>query len=473
MENASVQAVVLAAGSSSRFKTSRTKLCFSVCGQELIAYPVKLLAALHIPVTCVVGFQKELVIEALTRHRISNLSFVEQIEPRGTGHALACASSHFSAEHILVMNGDMPLLTAEIIESLVTEHLRADAAASFVISQSADPSADSYGRIVRQDGTFQIIEAREYDGNRDNHPFVNAGIYLFKTSFLNQFLKLIEPSSRTGEFYLTELIRLASSHGEKIVTSVAPFDSVRGINTLRELWAAEHIKRSDLITHWMDQGVRFVTAQNIYLDCTTIIGPDTVIAPGCILVQGTTIGSGCYLGAYSYLSNSIVHDNAIIHPHSVITDSTILSGAQIGPFAQIKSSSVGEQATVGNFVEMNRSKIGTASKAKHLSYVGDALIGDEVNVGAGTITCNYDGVNKHKCFIGNQSFIGCNTALVAPVNIGEGAITGAGSVITDDVPANALAIGRSRQVTKEDYAPQLRARLLKEKGGAAPTTSAS
>lgn len=463
MEPGIVQAVVLAAGSSSRFKTSKTKLCFALCGQELVAYPVKLLASMHIPVTCIIGYQKENVVAALSRHAINNLSFVEQLEPRGTGHALACARPFFGAEHILVMNGDMPLLTTEIVENLIHDHLESCSTVSFVISQSADPSADSYGRIVQKEGSFQIIEARDYTGNRDSNPFVNAGIYLFKTSFLEKALDLIQPSSKTGEIYITELIRLASSMGEKVSTSIAPFDSIRGINTLRELWAAEHIKRSDLITHWMDQGVRFIAAQNVYLDFDVVLGADTVVAPGCILLQGTTIGSGCYLGAYSCITNSVIHDQTIIHPHSVIADSTIHAHSKIGPFAQIKASTVGERATVGNFVEMNRSRIGFSSKAKHLAYLGDALVGNNANIGAGTITCNYDGVSKHTTIVNDHAVIGGNTALVAPVCIGEAAITGAGSVITDDVPPHALAIARARQETKEGYADRLKERLLSEK----------
>ncbi len=463
MVHTGLQAIILAAGSSSRFNTSKTKLCFPICGQELVVYPAKLLASLQIPTTCVVGFQKEAVKAAIARHSLPNISFAEQAEPLGTGHALACAREHFFADTILVMNGDAPLLTKEIVEALLDAHRDATATVSFIISQSTDPSADGYGRIVQQDGKVRVVESRNYTGNRHKDQYINAGIYLFQRTFLEKALSSIRPDLKTGEIYITDLIQYASSTNEPIITSFAPFDNIRGINTLKELWTAEHIKRSELITHWMSEGVRFIAAQNVYLDLDVSIGADTTVAPGCILLQGSSIGCGCTLGAYSHVSNSVLHDHVVVMPHSIITDSTVHVYAHVGPFAQIRASVVGERAFVGNFVEMNRSTIGTQSKAKHLTYLGDAHIGGFVNIGAGTITCNYDGIQKHVTTIKDRAFIGSNNALVAPLIVGEGAMTGAGSVITDNVPDDALAIARSRQTIKENFVGQMRARITLEK----------
>ena len=459
MVRSELQAVVLAAGSSSRFKTTKSKLCFPICGQELVAYPIKTLASMQIPTICVIGHQKEAVQAALSHHKIPQLSFIEQSEPLGTGHALACARNVLFADTILVMNGDVPLVTEDIIESLVEAHLDAGAAISFVTSYSNDPAADGYGRIVEQDGKIKIVEAKNYNGNRNKDQQINAGIYLFQRSFLEKALPLLQPDQKTGEFYITSLIQYASECGMPIAMSLAPFDSIRGINTLKELWIAEHIKRSELISHWMNEGVRFIAAQNVYLDINVTIGSDTVISPGCILVQGTVIGSGCILGAYSHISNSVLHNNVTILPHSIINDTIIHAHSHVGPFAQIRASVIGENAIVGNFVEMNRSRIGASSKAKHLTYLGDAQIGSHVNIGAGTITCNYDGIKKHTTTIKDRAFIGSNNALVAPLTIGEGAMTGAGSVITDTVPDDALALARTRQVNKEHFVSELKARI--------------
>lgn len=459
MVRSGIQAVILAAGSSSRFCTSKTKLCFPICGQELVAYPAKLLAEAQMPITCVVGYQKEAVKSALARHTLPSLTFVEQTEPRGTGHALLCARDNLYAETVLVINGDVPLVTKEIIEDLIETHRSRNATITLITSQSTNPGADGYGRIVYQDGKITIVEERNYTGDRSANQYINAGIYLFKRSFLEQALPLLQANAKTGEIYLTDLIYHASIRNEPVATTYAPFDSIRGINTLKELWAAEHIKRSDLISHWMSQGVRFIAAQNVYLDLDITIGSDTVIAPGAMILQGTAIGKGCIVGAYTHITSSFIHDNVVINPHSVITNSTVHPHAQIGPFAHIRSSTIHPHAIAGNFVEVNRTTLGRQSKAKHLTYLGDAIIGSQVNIGAGTITCNYDGIQKYTTIIHDNTLIGSNNALVAPITIGANAMTAAGSVITENVPDDALAIARARQETKENYVNKLRAKI--------------
>ncbi len=460
MSNSSVQAVLLAAGKSARFNTKKTKLCHIICGQELIAYPAKLLARMHIPTTCIVSHQKEDIIATLACHDIPNISYVDQGEPKGTGHALLTALPSLSAQHVLVMNGDVPLITEELLTLLLEKHIKEEAAASFIISHSFSPSSSGYGRVIKQGESVEIVETKYNPDLSSESGFINAGIYIFKKSFLDNTLPNITPNNESGELYITDLIGAANAQGGRVCTITAPFDSIRGVNTLKDLWAVEHIKRSELITHWMNQGVRFIAAQNVYLDLNVSIENDTVIWPGCILTGNTHIGHGCTIGAYSCITDSTIHDGALIHPHSFILNSIVHQSAEIGPFAKLRLSSVGERTIIGNFVEMNRSSAGARTKAKHLTYLGDTCIGMQANIGAGTITCNYDGVSKHKTVIKDRAMIGSNNALIAPITIGKNAVTGAGSVLTEDVPDNAFSVSRSPQITKDHYSETLRLNTL-------------
>lgn len=460
MSFSNFQAVLLAAGKSARFNTKKTKLCHAICGQELIAYPAKLFSSMHIPTVCIVGHQKEDIVATLACHDIPNITYVDQFEPKGTGHALICALPHLSAEHIIVMNGDVPLVTKELLNSLLEKHTKENAAASFIIAHSFSPSSSGYGRVVRRGELIEIIETKYNPEAAPDSNFVNAGIYVFKRAFLEEVLTQLAPDPHTSEIYITDLIGAANNQGKRVCTTTAPFDTIRGVNTLKDLWAVEHIKRSELITHWMNQGVRFIAAQNVYLDLNVTIENDTVIWPGCILTGNTHIGHGCSIGAYSCITDSTVHDGALIQPHSVIINSIVHQSAEVGPFAKLRSSSVGERAIVGNFVEMNRSSAGARTKAKHLTYLGDTCIGMQANIGAGTITCNFDGVSKHKTIIKDRAMIGSNNALIAPITIGRGAVTGAGSVLTKDVPNDAFSVSRSPQITRDNYSKTLRHNTL-------------
>ena len=460
MSFSNVQAVVLAAGKSARFNTKKTKLCHIICGQELIAYPAKLLTKMHIPTICVVGHQKEDIIATLACHDIPNITYVEQKDAKGTGHALLCSLPSTSAEHILVMNGDVPLITQELLETLLEKHMHEEAAASFIISHSFSPSSSGYGRVVKHGESVEIVETKYNPDAFAESNFINAGIYVFKKSFLDQTLTELAPDPTSGEIFITDLIGAANAQGSRVCTITAPFDTIRGVNNLKDLWAVEHIKRSELITHWMNHGVRFIAAQNVYLDLNVTIENDTVIWPGCILTGNTHIGHGCSIGAYSCITDSTIHDGALIQPHSVIINSIVHQSAEVGPFAKLRSSSVGERAIIGNFVEMNRSSAGARTKAKHLTYMGDTCIGMQANIGAGTITCNFDGISKHKTVIKDRAMIGSNNALIAPITIGKNAVTGAGSVLTEDVPDNAFSVSRSPQSTRDNYSETLRHNTL-------------
>ena len=454
-----IQAVILAAGKSSRFKTGKTKLIEKICGQEMIVYPVALCVETKIPVTVIVGFQKETVKKAIKKEfgSSSTITFAEQKEQRGTGHALEISAPFWKEDHILVINGDIPLVTQEIVEELYAKHITTHAVISFVTAHNCEPTAASYGRVVTDKNSIAIIEAKEFTGDLTENCCVNAGIYLIKRSFIEDNIKKLQKSSITGEWYITDLVKIASDKKLHIEMIAAPFDKIRGVNTFKELWAVEQILKAEIIKNWMDNGVRFTIAHNVQIDKAVIIEPGVAIGSGVQLLGNTHIEKNAIVEAFSIIKSSIIKQGAIIEPHCVISDSVINKKASVGPFAHIKGkSSIGQEATVGNFVEINRSSLGKASKAKHLSYLGDTTIGESCNIGAGTITCNYDGVEKFKTIIEDEVFVGSNNTLVAPLIIKKNAYTAAGSTITENVPSHALAIARQRQTNKPDYAKKLK-----------------
>jgi bifunctional UDP-N-acetylglucosamine pyrophosphorylase/glucosamine-1-phosphate N-acetyltransferase len=465
MTSSTIQAIILAAGRSSRFGTESTKLAANLCGQPMVAYPARLCKQLGFAVTCIVGYQKEIVQSLVSAALESEAVFIAQDTPRGTGHALLCSAQDWSADYILVMNGDMPLVSQEIIKSLIKRQQETDAAVAFVTAYNADPAITSYGKVVTQEGKIRIIEAKDAQDDLSLQAQVNAGIYLFKRSFLEEYKDKLTPSKVTGELYITDFIELASNAGLTVVTVTAPFDYVRGINTLKELWVAEHILRSQLIAYWMERGVRFSFPQTVHLDTAVTLGAGTFIGAGVELRGKTTIGQACIIDSFTLITSSTLHDSVQVLGHTVIHDSLIEQEAQVGPFAHIKNQAViGKKAVIGNFVEVTKSTIGHKTKAKHLAYISTATVGDSVNIGAGTITCNYNGVSKHATIIHDGAQIGSNNCLVAPVTLGKNCMTAAGSVITQDVPEESLALARARQENKIGYVPGLKARL-KERAG--------
>jgi bifunctional UDP-N-acetylglucosamine pyrophosphorylase / glucosamine-1-phosphate N-acetyltransferase len=459
-----IQAIILAAGKSTRFNTEKTKLAEPLCGQALILFPTKLLEQCAIPTTVVVGYQQETIKNIITTAHGTTMQFVTQEKQEGTGHALAVTKHLWHADHILVMNADAPLVTEETINSLYDAHIQQNATISFVTACSPDPLGKAYGRIVKKEHFIEIIEAKDFNGDPHEHCCINAGIYVIKKDFLINHIETLNDNNANKEFYITDLVKIASHNTMHVATISAPFDTIRGVNTLQELWAAEQIKRSDLIKYWMEHGVRFSLAQNIHIDLNVSIGKGTYIGSGVHLFGATTIGKNCTIKEFSSLDNVTIGDAVTIYQHCLISDTQIDSGAFIGPFAHLRDTvHIGQNAAIGNFVEIKNSVIGAESKAKHLTYLGDATVGSRVNIGAGTITCNYDGVDKHATIIKNNTFIGSNNALIAPITIGENAFTAAGSTITDDVPDNALAIARSCQINKLEYAHKLRKQTAAKK----------
>jgi len=453
-----IEAVVLAAGKSKRFKTGKSKLVEKICGKEIILFSTKLLEQMKIDTTLVVGHQKEVIQQLVKKHH-KKINFVEQKEQLGTGHAIAITKDILKKENILILNGDVPLVTEEIIEDLYKKHTSSDATISFVVSHCESPD-HSYGRVIKNKQGIKIVEAKDFDPKiHEDHCCINAGIYIAKTQFLKDCIDTIE-KNKSNEFYLTDLVEIASKTNLNVETAQASLNLVRGVNTLEELWAAEQIKRSELIKYWMSHGVRFNVAQAIHIDIDIQIGNGTQIGCAVHLLGKTKIGKNCIIKKFTTIENSTLEDNVEIHPNCVIRDSYISKDAQIGPFANIHSQTKIEQGVnIGNFVEIKTSKIGKFTFARHHSYLGNATLGSRVNIGAGTITCNYDGITKHETTIKDNAYIGSNNTLVAPLTIEKNAFTAAGSTITEDVPTNCLAIGRSQQINKENYVEKLYEKL--------------
>jgi bifunctional UDP-N-acetylglucosamine pyrophosphorylase/glucosamine-1-phosphate N-acetyltransferase len=453
-----MQAIILAAGKSKRFKTDSSKLTQTLCGQPIICYQTLLFEKMNIKTSVVIGHSKDELQKIIISVSNTMIAFVEQKEQKGTGHALACTQPLWAKKYILVCNGDVPLITSEIINELYEKHIASHATVSFVTAHDTNP-ANQYGRVIKKGDAITIVEAKDLSGSIEDYCCINAGIYLFNKDFLDVHIGNLALNDKAAEYYVTDLVNIATAHHLKVNTISAPFDRVRGINTLEELWAAEQIKRSELIKFHMHNGVRFLVPQNTHVDTMVTIEPGSVIGSGVQLTGLTSIGKKTVVGHFSVVHHTIIHDRVIIKPHSIIENSVIHAETEIGPFAYLRDHTVVEHnAVIGSFVECKKTIVGSYSKAKHLAYLGDATIGKEVNIGGGTVTANHDGLHKHKTVIKDNAYIGANNTLVAPVCINECAYTAAGSTITESVPSNSLAIARSRQLNKINYVP-----LLKEK----------
>ena len=451
--------LVLAAGKGTRMKSSRPKVLHRLAGCPLIEHVLRAAAPLDaVSTTVVVGHHANIVTSTLSSTSPS-VTVVNQERQLGTAHALLQAELELAdaTGTLVVLSGDAPLISSRTLAALVEKHERAAAAATVLTATIERPYG--YGRILRHDGQLLGI-VEEADANPDQRKIreVNSGIYAFDLASLFQTLHEVPEAGTNNERYLPTILQLYQRQ-QRAVTSVVTDDphEIRGINSQSELAEVSSIVRQRKNEELMAAGVTIDDPATTYIDTDVKVGPDTVIHPGVFLEGRTAIGARCELHAGARIVDSTVGDNVTINNHSIITDSAIASGARVGPFAHIRpGSTVGEQARVGNFVELKKATLGNSAKANHLSYLGDADIGAGTNIGAGLITCNYDGVNKHQTTVEADVFIGSGTQLVAPVSVGRGAYVAAGSCITDDVPPSALAIARGRQVNKENRAKQLR-----------------
>jgi bifunctional UDP-N-acetylglucosamine pyrophosphorylase/glucosamine-1-phosphate N-acetyltransferase len=446
--------VVLAAGKSTRMKSARPKVLHDLAGRMLIEHVLHTARSLSaVSTTLVVGHAAEEVKAALARW--PDLQFVMQSPQLGTGHALLQTEAVLAGKEgtVLLLYGDVPLLSAGTLQRLLETHQSTRAAATVLTMELAEPYG--YGRIVRTPGgqIERIVEERDASSDERAIREVNSGIYALSLSKLFETLHRLAADNAQGEYYLTDLVALYHRDKRKVeALCVDTPDELRGVNSRVELAEMARIVRERRNRAVMLAGVTLEDPATTYIDEGVTIGQDTPIGPGVRLQGKTAIGGQCTILAGCRLTNVSVGDRVTILDHCVLTDATVGNDARLGPFAHIRPDSVvGASAHVGNFVELKKTTLGQGSKANHLSYLGDAVIGDGVNVGAGTITCNYDGVAKHRTIIEDGAFIGSNSALVAPVTIGAGAYVGAGSTITSDVPPGGLGIARGKQQNKDGW----------------------
>ncbi len=460
---------ILAGGKGTRLKSKRPKVLHSIGGLPLIAHVIRAASAVVAgsDIYCIIGHEAERVCEAVAGYGVS---FVEQRQQLGTGHAMMqCRQALAGYDAVLVLSGDVPLIRPETIARLRDFHLARRAAMTILTAEPADPFG--YGRIVRGgaggEEVSAIVEQNSLAGAQHAIREVNSGIYAFETKTLFCHIDELKTDNPHHEFYLTDLADILRRAGEPVLgLKAADASEVLGVNTRAELAALDAILRARKAAQLMAGGVTIFQPESCVIDPDVEVGPDTVIGPFVQLLGATAVGGDCQINSFSVLSNARLGDGVTVRHGCIVTDSVIESAAMLGPYCHIRPAShIGVGAHVGNFVETKKTTLGRGSKANHLTYLGDAEIGEGVNVGAGTITCNYDGVNKHKTSIGDGVFIGSDTTLVAPLRIAEGAYVGAASCITQDVPADALAIARGMQVNKPGWAKTRREKVKKEKAG--------
>jgi bifunctional UDP-N-acetylglucosamine pyrophosphorylase/glucosamine-1-phosphate N-acetyltransferase len=454
-----VHVVVLAAGKGTRMKSRLPKVLHKAGELPLIEHVFRTADKLSPQsVTVVVGHAANAVQAELGKRL--GLRFALQEPQLGTGHALLQTESLFEGRTgtVILLSGDAPLLRASTLERLVRTHARSGAAASVVTAIVEHP--DGYGRIVRdaQGRIERIVEHKDASPDVRSIAEINSGIYAFDLGPLFGALREIGASNAQGEYYLPDLVSIYRARGMAVETVVADDPrEILGVNSRKELADVAAILRTTRNEALMDSGVTIVDPATTFVGPDVTVGADTILQPNVYLEGRTTVGSGCVIHSGVRVVDSTIEDGVVVNNFCVIVESHIARGARVGPFAHVRPQShVGEDAHVGNFVELKKTTLGRGSKANHLTYLGDATIGEKVNVGAGTITCNYDGVAKHPTVIEDGAFIGSDTQLIAPVRVGRGAYVAAGSSITTDVPPDSLGIARGRQTNIEGWAKKKR-----------------
>ncbi len=461
---------IMAAGKGTRLKSRRPKVLHEVGGQALLLHVIAAAKTL-VPaesIYCIVGHEAERVRAAVAH---TGVNFVLQQVQRGTGHAMQVLKAWFELaggampsqtmpsqtmpKHLLVLSGDVPLIRPETIAALCEMHLAERAAMTILTAVPPDPTG--YGRVLRvrenSPEVTAIVEQRSLKPDQLAAPEINSGIYCFETTALFAKLDLLSTDNAHGEFYLTDVAAMLVGDGERVVAlQAAGVDEVLGANTIAEMMHLDAAMRAAAAKRLMAQGVTIFRPETCIIDAEVNVGPDTVLEPYVQLLGATRIGSDCRIRSYSVIQNSTLGDGVTVRNGCVLDGAEVGDGALLGPYAHLRPESrIGPEAHVGNFCETKKVTLGRGSKANHLTYLGDAIIGAGVNVGAGVITCNYDGERKHTTTIGDGAFIGSDSTLVAPISVGDGAYVAAGSCITQPVPDGALALGRARQVNKEGW----------------------
>jgi len=443
--------VILAAGEGTRMKSSLPKVLHQICGKPMVKYVVETAKELNPRgMVAVIGYGAHQV----TSHVKDDAEIVIQEQQLGTGHAVRVAESVIGDFDgmLLVLCGDTPLLKSETLRKLIDIHRESKAAATILTAVLKDPVG--YGRIIRDKKGLVagIVEEKDVTFKQQKICEINSGTYCFDAKKLFVTLPELTRENEQREFYLTDVIGILKSRGEKIAThSVSDGCEVLGVNSRRELAKAEGIMRERIINGWMEEGVTFIDPLSTFVGPDVTLGQDTLIYPFTLLEGSTSVGRNCTIGPWAHLIDAQVGDEVEIR-NGVIRESIIEDGVRLGPFCSLRPGTrIKKGAKIGTFVEVKSSDIGRKSKVPHLSYIGDATIGEDVNIGAGTITCNYDGIRKYKTIIEDGAFIGSDTMLIAPVKIGKNAATGAGSAIAQDVPDDSLAVERSQQKVIRDW----------------------
>ncbi len=454
--------VVLAAGKGTRFKSDLPKVLHKLLGKPMLWYVVKASKEAGAEeVIVVVGHKRELVEEFL-KSEFPDVKFAVQEEQLGTGHAVKCAApfiENYSGK-VVVLNGDTPLVNSEDIRRL------SETPGDMVVLTGRAPDPTGYGRVVR-DGNEVLYIVEEKDATPDEKKIdeVNTGIYAFDPEKLLEALGEIDNDNAQGEYYLPDVLKVFKEKSYSVVPVEAlDFSSVMGVNNRYELSVAERILRERIVRELQLSGITVHNPDSVYIEPEVEVGRDTEICGPVYLRGKTKIGEGCYIGPFSDIGDSEIEDGAVVESHCWIRGALLKSGSSAGPFAKLRPGTVLEEgAKVGTFVETKKAHLERGAKANHLTYLGDCRVGENTNIGAGTITCNYDGFNKWFTDIGKNVFVGSNTLFVAPVKVGDNSITAAGSVITKDVPENTLAIARAKQVNYVGKAESVKEKLKKRK----------
>lgn len=445
-----VYSVVLAAGEGKRMKSELAKPLHKVCGKSMIEWVLDAAATAGSQENIVVIGHKAEEVKAYLGERAS---YAYQYSQQGTGDAVMRGIEPLEGKcgTVMVLYGDTPLIQGETLRQALHEHMKSECAATVITAETENPYG--YGRIVRKNGKIsKIVEQKDTTEEEAAICEINVGMYFFDLEKLRGALGRITNNNSQGEYYLTDTIEILLSDGENVGTYIAPFEETLGVNDRVQLAEVEKIQNSRLVKAAMLNGVTMLDPSTVHLEADVVIGQDTVIYPSVVLEGKTIIGARCQIGPNTHLTDCEVGEGTEV-ADSVGLQSKIGCHTHVGPFAYLRPNSVvGSNVKIGDFVEIKNSNIGNGTKVAHLTYVGDADVGERVNFGCGTVVVNYDGKVKHRTTIGDDAFIGCNTNLVSPVTVNRGAYTAAGSTITDEVPEDALAIARSRQTVKEHWA---------------------
>ncbi|MCP5455054.1 MAG: bifunctional UDP-N-acetylglucosamine diphosphorylase/glucosamine-1-phosphate N-acetyltransferase GlmU [Thermotogae bacterium] len=436
-----MKSIILAAGKGTRMKSDFPKVMHKICEKPMINWVIDTASLVSEEVGVVLGHGIDKIKEIIPQ----NIKVFEQKEQLGTGHAVMQCGDFMKSDDFLVLYGDVPLISEKTLTELIKKHKEENNDATLITVNTENPYG--YGRIIRNGTKVKIVEHKDADEEQLKIKEINSGIAVFKGGILHETLKLIRNDNVQGEYYLTDVFEKFEKTG---ILNIKDITEVTGVNDRVQLAMLEKKAREYINEKFMLSGVTIINPENTYISPDAKIGNDTVIYPDTYINGKTEIGKKCIIGPGTSITECIIGDGAKILK-SECENSEIKSNASVGPWSRIRpGSSIGENVKIGNFVETKKTKIAKNSKAQHLTYLGDATIGENVNIGAGTITCNYDGKNKFKTSIGDESFVGSNSSLVAPVNIGKKSLIAAGSVITKDVPDYSLAFGRAKQVVKED-----------------------